>query len=99
MIGIVLLENLATSEEGRDGVAAMRGFLSRLGMDREPKIPDGQRNSLVTFVSIICEFFKINVLGGHREFPRQLGEGKICPGNAGLKFVRELRQSKGLSAP
>ena len=99
VIGIVLLENLTTSEEGGDGVAAVRGFLNRFGMDRAPQIPDGQKSSLVAFVSIVCEFFKIKVLGGHREFPGQLGEGKICPGNIGLKFVRELRQSTGLSAP
>ena len=99
VIGIVLLENLTTSEEGRDNVAAMRSFLSRFGLDRAPQVPDSQRDSLVKFVSIIRDFFEIKILGGHREFPGQLGEGKICPGNVGLKFVRELRQSIGLNPP
>ena len=53
----------------------------------------------MTFIAILHEFFYINTLGGHREFPGQLGEGKICPGNVGLALVKELRNFSGLSAP
>lgn len=32
-------------------------------------------------------------------FPRQQGEGKICPGNLGLQIVEQLRRELSLSAP
>lgn len=51
------------------------------------------------FTNVLFEFFHIHTLGGHREFPGQPGEGKICPGNIGLTLVSELRKSTGLRAP
>ncbi|WP_341312610.1 peptidoglycan recognition family protein [Paraburkholderia sp. IMGN_8] len=99
VIGIVLLENLTDSEEGGDGVAKVRKFLDTVGLSKRPQVPDKQKQSVSKFIDILREFFYINTLGGHREFPGQIGEGKICPGNVGLSLVKELRKSTGLSAP
>lgn len=99
VIGIVLLENLTTSEEGGDGVSVVRRVLNKIGLDPRPTVPDFQLQSLVKFVNILREFFYVNTIGGHREFPRQLGEGKICPGNVGIEVVKTVRKITGLSAP
>lgn len=99
VIGIVLLENMTTPREGNDGVAAIRTLLDRIGFVQRPKIIEQQQRSLRIFIDILCEFFFIKTLGGHREFPGQSGEGKICPGNVGLALVEELRKATGLSAP
>lgn len=99
VIGIVLMENLSISEEGHDSVAGVRKFLHRIGFDPTPSIPEAQRQSIAKFINILCDFFHISTLGGHREFPGQLGEGKICPGDIGLALVSELRETTGLSAP
>ena len=99
VIGIVLLENLTVPDEGRDAVAMVRKFFDAIGINKRPQVPEKQKQSLETFIAILREFFYINTLGGHREFPGQLGEGKICPGNVGLTLVKELRKLTGLSAP
>ncbi|HEY1999714.1 N-acetylmuramoyl-L-alanine amidase [Paraburkholderia sp.] len=98
VIGIVLLENLSAPDEGRDAVAMVRKLLDAIGFTERPKVPAKQKQSLEAFIAILREFFYIDTLGGHREFPGQLGEGKICPGNVGLKLVKELRKLTGLSA-
>lgn len=99
VIGIVLLENLTTPDEGRDGVAILRKLFDAMGFNGRPQVLEKQKQSLGAFIAILREFFYINTLGGHREFPGQLGEGKICPGNVGLTLVKELRKLTGLSAP
>lgn len=99
VIGVVMLENLTDPEEGGDGVAKVRTILDSIGFKQRPQIPETQKNSLKTFIAILRDFFYINTLGGHREFPGQLGEGKICPGNVGLALVKELRNFSGLNAP
>lgn len=99
VIGIVLLENLTALNEGHDAVTSLRKLLGKVGIGRDPAIPDRQREAIFKFTNVLCEFFHIHTLGGHREFPGQLGEGKICPGNIGLTLVSELRKSTGLRAP
>ncbi|MBR8450138.1 N-acetylmuramoyl-L-alanine amidase [Burkholderia multivorans] len=99
VIGIVLLEDLSEPGEGRDGVATVAKLLGAIGLKHRPLVPELQKSSLATFIRIIREFFHIDTLGGHREFPGQLGKGKICPGNVGLSLVRELRESTGLNHP
>jgi N-acetylmuramoyl-L-alanine amidase len=99
VIGVVLLENLSAPDEGRDGVAMVRKLLDTIGFNERPLPPEKQKQSLEAFIVILREFFFINTLGGHREFPGQLGEGKICPGNAGLALVKDLREITGLSGP
>lgn len=99
VIGIVLLENLAQPPEGGDGVSRVRSLLDTIGYKLQPSVPGEQKRSLEALIAILCEFFHVHTLGGHREFPGQLGEGKICPGNVGLALVKALRQSTGLNAP
>lgn len=99
VIGIVLLENLADPDEGGDGVARFREILSGIGFGKRVEVPDDQRRALTAFVNILRDFFNLNTIGGHREFPGQLNAGKICPGNVGLALVKGLRASTGLSAP
>lgn len=99
VIGIVLLENLTAPDEGRDGVAVVRKLFDAMGFKGRPRVPEKQKQSLEAFIVILREFFYINTLGGHREFPGQRGEGKICPGNVGLALVKELRKLTGLSEP
>jgi hypothetical protein len=99
VIGIVLLENLTSAEEGGDSVSLARRAMQAIGFNETPKVPDVQNRSIARFISILQEFFHIHTLGGHREFPGQLSEGKICPGNVGMALVKELRKSSGLAAP
>lgn len=99
VIGIVLLENLTEPGEGHDGVARITKLLNSIGFKQKPHVPEKQKLALTAFISTLREFFDIHTLGGHREFPGQLGEGKICPGNVGLAIVNEIRESTGLSVP
>ncbi len=41
----------------------------------------------------------IKHFGGHREYPGQASEGKICPGNIGVELVRNLRTKTQLLPP
>lgn len=99
MIGIVLLEDLTTPAEGGDTIAKARTLMENMGFSTQNVIPDAQIKSLTTFIAVLKDLFLINTLGGHREFPMQLGEGKICPGNIGLKLVQQLRSKLNLTAP
>lgn len=99
VIGIVLLENLAEPGEGGDGVAKVKSFLNAIGINQHPEVPSVQKDSAEKFVRVLREVFKISVLGGHKEFPHQTKEGKICPGKVGLTLVKQLRETLGLSAP
>ncbi|MFM0663249.1 peptidoglycan recognition protein family protein [Paraburkholderia sediminicola] len=99
IIGIVLLENLAEPEERKDLAGRMQSLVRLLGKNG-PQIPDRQKDSLRKLVEILSNVFYILVLGGHREFQNQsAGEGRICPGNVGLEFVKTLRASLRLSSP
>ena len=62
-------------------------------------VPSIQKQTANILITALKNHFYINILGGHREFPNQGSEGKICPGNIGMNFVYELRRSFGLSAP
>lgn len=95
VIGIVLLEDLTDAGEGDDRVAQVRQIFSNLGIGKRPTVPDIQIRSIETFSSILQDFFHIDTLGGHREFPGQLNEGKICPGNVGLELVRTCGDRQG----
>ncbi|WP_211465964.1 N-acetylmuramoyl-L-alanine amidase [Collimonas silvisoli] len=99
VIGIVLLENLAEPEEGGDIVSVVKRIFSAMGANEQPVVPEIQRESATKFIAILREFFAITTLGGHREFPGQTREGKICPGNVGLTFVKKARAASGLAAP
>ena len=89
LIGIVLLENLTNTDDSWGSV-----FSTTVS-----SVPSIQKQTANVLITALKNHFYINVLGGHREFPNQASDGKICPGNIGMNFVYELRRSFGLSAP
>ncbi|QXH48588.1 N-acetylmuramoyl-L-alanine amidase [Pseudomonas xanthosomatis] len=99
LIGIVLLENLTTPEEGGDWVAKGRVALDSLGYSTTNVIPDAQITALMHLIDALKSVFVIKHFGGHREYPGQASEGKICPGNIGMELVRNLRAKTQLLPP
>lgn len=57
----------------------------------DQKIPAIQIDTLLNLIQALTSVFRVTTLGGHREFPMQAGEGKICPRNIGMELVRNLR--------
>ena len=89
LIGIVFLENLTSSDE-------TLGSHFAHSID---EIPLKQKEAALALIKALTDHFNIAVLGGHREFPNQMAEGKICPGNLGISFVNSLRNSFKLVKP
>jgi len=99
-IGIVLLNNLTTEEEGGDWFSRGRKVLDFLGLSTTNEIPTLQKNSTISLITVLQNIFQIDFFGGHREFPKQdVKEAKICPGNVGMKFVKHVRTITGLHEP
>ena len=99
VIGIVLLDNLTTAEEGEDVVSKWRIALEYYGTDTTNLIPATQIDSLLHLVEALKSVFVIQRFGGHREYPGQDQEGKICPGNIGIELVRNIRTQTQLLPP
>lgn len=99
VIGIVLLNNTTTAEEGGDLVAFGREALEALGANTTNAIPSAQIDGVVNLITALKSVFVIKHFGGHREYPGQLNDGKICPGNVGMKLVRAIRSETGLLFP
>lgn len=99
VIGIVLLDNLTTAEEGEDVVSKWRIALEYYGTDTTNVIPATQIDSLLHLVEALKSVFVIQRFGGHREYPGQDQEGKICPGNIGMELVRNIRTQTQLLPP
>ena len=99
LIGIVLLENLTTPEEGGDWIAKGRVALDSLGYSTTNVIPAAQITALMHLIDALKSVFVIKHFGGHREYPGQASEGKICPGNIGMELVRNLRAKTQLLPP
>ena len=99
LIGIVLLENLTTPEEGGDWVAKGRVALDSIGYSTTNVIPEAQIISLMHLIDALKSVFFIKNFGGHREYPGQGSEGKICPGNIGMELVRNIRAKTELLPP
>ncbi|MFL8989995.1 peptidoglycan recognition family protein [Pseudomonas sp. QLc11A] len=99
VIGIVLLENLTTAEEGGDMVSIARQALETMHGNMDQEIPAVQIDALLNLIQALTSVFRVTTLGGHREFPMQAGEGKICPGNIGMDLVRVLRIKTQLMQP
>lgn len=99
LIGIVLLENLTTPEEGGDWIATGRTVLDSLGYSTTSEIPAIQINALMHLIDSLKNVFVIKNFGGHREYPGQGAEGKICPGNIGMELVRNIRTQTNLLPP
>lgn len=99
VIGIVLLNNLTTAEEGADALALGRQSLEYLGFSTTNTIPAAQIDGLLNLIEALKSVFFIKNFGGHREYPGQTAEGKICPGNIGMDLVRAIRTRTDLLAP
>jgi hypothetical protein len=94
-----LLENLTTPEEGEDWVAKGRVALDSIGYSTTNVIPAAQITALMHLIDALKSVFVIKHFGGHREYPGQASEGKICPGNIGMELVRNLRAKTQLLPP
>lgn len=99
-IGIVLLNNLSTTEEGKDLVTLARKALDHVGFSTTNQIPALQINATINLITALKSVFHVEYFGGHREFPYQTNdEGKICPGNVGMKLVKFVRAKTRLHKP
>jgi hypothetical protein len=99
VIGIVLLENLTTAEEGDDLVAKGRETLELFGHNTTNVIAPPQIDALLSLIIVLKSLFVIKRFGGHREFPGQERDGKICPGNVGMDLVKNIRAKTQLLPP
>lgn len=91
-IGIVLLENLSGVDE-KGTLYHLHDWLTNRQIQ---PVPDLQQASLKALIIILMQYFNINILGGHREFPKQ---NRSCPGNMGIITVNSLRHALNLQAP
>jgi uncharacterized Zn-binding protein involved in type VI secretion len=99
VIGIVLLNNLTTVAEGEDWVAVLRSKMQSVGMDTSHEIPNLQASATANLINTLKDLLPIKHFGGHKEFPNQYDQGKICPGNIGMELVLKIRKNTQLSAP
>lgn len=99
VIGIVLLNNLSTAEEGGDIVALGRKGLEHIGVSTTNVIPALQIDAVLGLITALKSTFFIKYFGGHREFPNQSAAGKICPGNIAMELVKAIRIKTQLLAP
>lgn len=76
-----------------------RESLEYFGVSTTNVIPAAQIDSLLRLIDVLKGVFLIKNFGGHREYPGQVSEGKICPGNIGMELVRNIRTKTGLSPP
>jgi uncharacterized Zn-binding protein involved in type VI secretion len=68
-IGIILLNNLTTEEEGGDFVALPRSALSYFGYRTTHPIPSLQIKATINLITALKSVFNAKYFGGHREFP------------------------------
>lgn len=99
VISIVLLNNLTTTEEGGGSTAWGRSVLDAIGFSTTNEIPLQQADATLNLVNALKSVFNITRLGGHKEFPRQKANGKICPGNVGMILVNLIRLKTSLNSP
>jgi hypothetical protein len=99
VIGIALLNDLTTAEEGADALALGRQSLEYLGFSTTNTLPAAQIDGLLNLIEALKSVFFIKNFGGHREYPGQTAEGKICLGNIGMDLVRTIRTRTDLLAP
>ena len=99
VLGIVLLNNLTTPEEGGGAVAFGRKALGALGYETTNQIPAQQIDATYKLLTALSSFFAIRHFGGHKEFPFQTKDGKICPGNVAMDLVQKLRIKTQLLPP
>jgi uncharacterized Zn-binding protein involved in type VI secretion len=99
VIGVVLLNNFTTTEEGGGLVALGRKLLGSFGIGTTNQIPEPQMNALFDLITVLRGNFAVKRLGGHKEFPKQQDNEKTCPGNIGMELVLAIRMKTKLLAP
>lgn len=99
LIGIVLLNNLTTAEEGNDGIAVFNIAKKYLGIGSSDKIPAPQIDATLKLLTALSSIFLIKHFGGHMEYPGQKEDEKICPGHIGMKLVKSIRIKTKLLPP
>jgi uncharacterized Zn-binding protein involved in type VI secretion len=100
VIGIVLLDNLTSPEEGGGLTAVARTTFSHFGINTTMRVPHAQQAATINLIGCLSSEFLIAYFGGHKEFPHQTEEEhKICPGNIGMNFVKVARATTGLRRP
>lgn len=99
VIGIVLLDNLSSPEEGGGLTSLARTTLSHFGIHTTMQVPNVQQTATINLIRTLKSEFLINYFGGHKEFPRQQADGKICPGNIGMSLVKIIRARTFLQRP
>jgi hypothetical protein len=59
-----------------------------------------QATATINLITTLKNIFHITEFGGHREFPHQMDDnGKMCPGNIGMKLVKSIRTKTRLNKP
>lgn len=100
VIGIVLLDNLTSPEEGGGLTALARTTFTHFGINTTMQVPNTQQAATINLIRTLNSVFLIEHFGGHKEFPHQTEEEhKICPGNIGMNFVKVVRATTGLQKP
>lgn len=99
VIGVVLLNNLTTAKEGDDLVAYWRESLETFGVNTTDQIPAPQEIAMFNLIAALESVFAIKHFGGHREYPGQRTDGKVCPGHIGMELVRTIRAKTQLLPP
>lgn len=99
VIGVVMLNNFTTAEEGSDLLALGRKTAEAIGINTTNKLPGAQIDAILDLLNALKSVFLIQHFGGHREYPRQMSEGKICPGNIAMELVRNIRTKTQLLPP
>lgn len=62
------------------------------------QLPESQLSALRVLIRCLMKFFKINELGGHKEFALS-GDVRTCPGSIAMEKIVELRKEFGLKKP
>jgi len=99
VIGMVLLNNLTVPEEGSDWITFARKSLKLIGIDTTNSVPAPQMDATLNLIVALKSVFVIKHFGGHMEYPKQEGDGKICPGRIGMKLVKNIRIKTDLLKP
>lgn len=99
VIGIVLLDNLTSPEEGGGLTALVRTTFSHFGIHTTMRVPNTQQAATINLIRALKNEFLIEHFGGHKEFPGQEADGKICPGNIGMNLVNSIRDKIFLKRP
>lgn len=115
VVGIVFLADFSVRGEaekygpGVGNVAKKRGVIAGLkewmGVEKDKlavahdEPTDAQIKAVTALTKTLKAHFRINKLGGHREFAKTHGSSRACPGAYGMILANMLREELGVAAP